>query len=105
MAKSKKKPKKPKPRIKVASGPKKRKNEKALKPIEFTNHQVHEGLSTQEEIGSINACGGGSQFTLENCGGRPEKGCLDKEESQTTWVDSFFAIFGFKRKTPDSSST
>lgn len=39
-----------------------------------------------------------TDFTNEQCGCRPEKGCLDEEQPKQAWYDKFFAIFGFRRK-------
>jgi hypothetical protein len=155
--KSKKKPKKPKPRIKVAPPSKKHKSKKDYnrknKALDELTKETEE-LGLYSEFEKINPHAG-SKFedfmkleqesfglTTEECGCTPEKGCLDddpiefkdhqvhdgthrngdqnvseliKEPGQilneaplfggkrlpkckNSWIDRFFSIFGFKRK-------
>ena len=48
-------------------------------PIEFKDHQVHDGIDNEAELTS-------------------ESAQIHNEEPQISWFDSFMAIFGFKRK-------
>lgn len=120
MAKSKKKPKKPKPRIKVAPPSKRHKsvNEKVT-TNPWDNISLRDFLRVQGEQ-QVKLVEGDLIFETEQCGCTQEKGCLDpiefknhqvhngteltnkstqiRNETPKTWVDSFMAIFGLKRK-------
>ena len=108
MAKSKKKPKKSKPRIKVAPPSKRHKSvkdydRKVSKKVTVNNQEecfdkISDAVSSGARVveGSILKAIESADFD------KIERQCktdiIESEEPKKSWVDSFFAIFGFKRK-------
>jgi len=112
--KSKKKPKRPKPRIKVAPPSKKHKSKKdydrrslkaktkeALDSVSLSHNNIVDGDGVARYIPQIeftdHLVHNGELSIVQTCVGL-ETESPECQKIANSWVDYFFAIFGFKRK-------
>ncbi len=111
MAKSKKKPKKPKSRIKVAPPSKRHKSvkdydRKVSKKVTVDNQEecfdkISDAVSSGARVveGSVLKAIESADFAdFDKIERQWKMDVIESEEPEKSWIDYFFAIFGFKRK-------